>query len=671
MSRPGILLIALLAGILPAVAAGHPAHYLVFELGDDGEPRLVFQRQVELAGPLRSRSDADLESAHSAATAGKKVWALQLQGPSGMPLFQDVIEEPQLLRGEFHGEQDEDGSWSIDGHVLPQSQVSFVVRVPAHPGARLVLDGRRGRATFVLDQPATGPPSDPVPVHALQTESVAMGSPANRVDLLIMGDGYTAAQESDFLADAATLEAQFFGVSPFEEYRNLVNVTALFTASAESGADHPPYDANCNGGTNCCKDAPAQNDPLSGTYMDTAFHGRYCANNIHRLLVVSTSAVYSAAAAYPDWDKILVLVHDSTYGGSGGSLSVSSTHSASTEVSRHEYGHSFTRLADEYESPYPGYPACSDVSSPACRANVTDEIDGAFLKWAPWVLPSTPLPTPETSTYNSVVGLFEGAQYKSVGMFRPRNSNCLMRSLNRPFCEICAQEYILQLYRGGWGTPSSGIDLIEPGSENPPTGAPVDGAGGVTLSAALLQPVGAPPLSVRWKVDGVAQPGPGASSYLFAPAGPGTYAVEMEVEDITPFVHPAMNQGLTITSRVWTVEVAPAPDPGSPTGLLTVAPAATPGNLVLSWGASCSASTTDYAIYEGSLGSFTSHTAVDCSDDSLPLSEEIAPASGDTYYLIVPYNTAAEGSYGTDSGAVERSPGLSRCVHAQDVTGCS
>ncbi len=655
-----------------ALAAGQPAHYLVFEVDENSAAVLVFHRRVVLSSRPASRSQAELDRARSAAASGTPVITLELIGRSGEAVHRDVVQPPEFVRGEFHGEPEDDGGWSIDSYRVPPESSAFVVRVPAIPGARLHLGGH-AHAMLALDGLPETP--DRLPPHrasllAPATEAVSFGNPANRVDLVIMGDGYTAAQEAEFLTDATDLENAFFGVTPFDEYRNLVNVTALFTASAESGADHPPYDASCTNSFNCCKDSAMQNDHLQGTFVDTAIGGRYCTSHIHRLLVVSTSAVLAAASAVPEWDKIIVMVHDSTYGGSGGSLSVTSTHSSAVEIARHEYGHSFGRLADEYDSAYPGFSACSDVTSPACEANVTDETDPVLTKWAPWILPTTPLPTPETSTYNNVVGLFEGARYRASGMYRPRRSECLMRALNLPFCEVCRQAYVLKLYSGGWGTPASGIDLIEPGTETPPTADPVDGTGGITLSVDLLQPMGGPTLGVTWKIDGIPQPGPGTNSFFFAPPGPGTYVIEIEVEDVTPFVHPAMSQGLTITNRSWTVHVTAGPDPGELMGNLTVESAATPGNLILSWPASCSAATPDYAIYEGTIGDFTSHTALTCTDTAPPLSEEITPGPGSTYYLIVPLHPSAEGSYGRDSAAAERPPATLRCIGATQLPAC-
>jgi len=88
------------------------------------------------------------------------------------------------------------------------------------------------------------------------------------------------------------------------------------------------------------------------------------------------------------------------------------------------------------------------------------------------------------------------------------------------------------------------------------------------------------------------------------------------------------------------------------------------GNLSLSWSPSCSASDTDYAVYEGTLGSFTTHQSVDCSTGGAT-SATIAPSPGDGYYLVVPRTASKEGSYGRRSGGTERPAAASACVPQQ------
>ncbi len=104
--------------------------------------------------------------------------------------------------------------------------------------------------------------------------------------------------------------------------------------------------------------------------------------------------------------------------------------------------------------------------------------------------------------------------------------------------------------------------------------------------------------------------------------------------------------------------------PGAP---LTVSKA--PGNeagndIMLAWAASCVASDTDYAVYEGLLGDFTSHIPVNnpnpfCTTSGATTAM-ITPGTGSRYYLVVPQGDVREGSYGSDSGG-PRPPSASAC----------
>jgi hypothetical protein len=97
----------------------------------------------------------------------------------------------------------------------------------------------------------------------------------------------------------------------------------------------------------------------------------------------------------------------------------------------------------------------------------------------------------------------------------------------------------------------------------------------------------------------------------------------------------------------------------------------TGSSLVLNWEASCSAAAQDYAIYEGEIGNWYSHTEIDCSDDLGDLAEEIIPLGGSRYYIIVPRGTLEEGSYGRDWTNAERPAGLSTCAPLQALGVCS
>ncbi len=672
--------LCILAGVLlTGSVLGAPAYYLVFEIDETGFIEPVFAKQVEIATPLETLSE---ESLHAAGTATSRQnspgMAFRLATADGRVVHRGIADVPRWLRGEFHGELTATGLREIEGHVLPAGRQAFVVRTPAWKGTSLRIESRT-TSTFDLDvlmeMSSDLPLAYLAPVENVVMRTALSDDPANRVDLLFMGDGYTLAEQALFESHVAAFETTFFSITPYAEYRNFVNLVSLFTPSAESGADHPPYDPSCTGGLDCCSDSTASSDPLAGTYVDTAFDARYCANNIHRLLVVSDSAVLAAASAVPDWDRIVVTVNDETYGGAGGNLSVTSTHANALEIVQHEYGHSFTDLADEYDyPPYPSYPPCSDKSSRGCEPNVTNETVRNLVKWNAWIEPDTPVPTPEYDpAYDHVIGLFEGARYLTDDMYRPKDQNCLMHYLGQPFCEVCEQAYVLRLYDGDWGIPQSGIDPIEPGSESPATDPVVDGTGGVTLSVALLQPVGSPPLGETWSVDGVPQadqPDVPTGSFEFASSEPGLHTVDLLINDLTPLVHPDMAGDALQSSRTWSVDVGLAAGPGVAAGLMVDKSASTPGDLALSWAASCSPGAVDYAIYEGIIGDFTSHTMIDCSDDGDPFTEEVQPLPGGRYYLVVPLAFDSEGSYGTSSTAAERPVGMEVCQASQVIAAC-
>jgi formate-dependent nitrite reductase cytochrome c552 subunit len=85
------------------------------------------------------------------------------------------------------------------------------------------------------------------------------------------------------------------------------------------------------------------------------------------------------------------------------------------------------------------------------------------------------------------------------------------------------------------------------------------------------------------------------------------------------------------------------------------------GELVLSWAPSCSTSDTDYAIYEGALGDFTSHVPRICSTGGAT-SVTLPAVGASSYLLVLPHNGIWEGSHGTRSNGGERPRGPDACL---------
>ncbi len=90
--------------------------------------------------------------------------------------------------------------------------------------------------------------------------------------------------------------------------------------------------------------------------------------------------------------------------------------------------------------------------------------------------------------------------------------------------------------------------------------------------------------------------------------------------------------------------------------------------LDLAWGLSCNSGDMEYEVYEGTLGTFSSHVPLVCSTGGAT-SATIVPSSGDRYYLVVPATASAEGSYGTHGSGLERPASASACL-PQSVRSC-
>jgi hypothetical protein len=354
--------------------------------------------------------------------------------------------------------------------------------------------------------------------HALH-ELEINGPSDNRIDFLIMGDGYTAAEQEAFLADAEGVIDGVFAQPPFAPYRPFFDFRAIASVSAESGSDHPS----------------------DGVDADTAFGCGFECFDIDRLICCDDAAVFAAADALaPEHDAILLLVNDPEYGGSGGAYAIASLSFWTEAMVMHELGHSFAGLADEYEDPYPGFPF-EDV-----YPNVSTTWGPGDLKWAAFVEDDTPLPTPEPDPIVDPlgpVGAYEGACYQSTGLYRPVPA-CLMRTLENGPCPVCAQALVLA-YHGY-------VELIDAAA---PADDSVSGAVGDVLDFAVdaVEPVPTT-IAYDWLLDGESIGDAAALALPIECLAPGAHALVAEVRDETDLVFEIYDpEELLFASRAWTV----------------------------------------------------------------------------------------------------------------------
>ncbi len=247
------------------------------------------------------------------------------------------------------------------------------------------------------------------------------GEPRNKVDVVILPEGYTKNELSKFVNDCHTLTNQFFAFAPYSQNKDKFNMRAVWVPSKESGSDSP-------------RDSVEVSTALN-TSFNTLYSDRYCMTlDYHRV------RDYAANAPY---DQIYILVNTDKYGGGAiynyYSVSVSGN-LKSPKVFIHEFGHAFAGLADEY-----GYEDSFEnmyaKGVEPWEPNITTLVD-FDTKWKDMVDSGTPVPTPIDSKYKDKIGAFEGAGYVKKGVYRPKK-DCMMRSFNGDvFCKVCSKAIV-------------------------------------------------------------------------------------------------------------------------------------------------------------------------------------------------------------------------------------
>jgi IgA Peptidase M64/Peptidase M64 N-terminus len=245
------------------------------------------------------------------------------------------------------------------------------------------------------------------------------GNPANKVDIVILPEGYTEEQMGKFINDCNKFQNALFSFSPYKENMNKFNVRAVLAPSKESGAD-----------------IPATMD-WKNTILNSGF---YTFNSERYLMTYDNKSVRSLAANVP-YDQIYILVNTKKYG--GGSIynlySVCVMNNGfSAKIMVHEFGHGFAGLGDEYYNASTGYNNFYNLKVEPWEPNLTTLVN-FDKKWKDMVKKRTPIPTPYTEKYKNKVGVFEGGGYEAKGVYRPME-DCLMRTFDGDqFCPVCTK----------------------------------------------------------------------------------------------------------------------------------------------------------------------------------------------------------------------------------------
>jgi IgA Peptidase M64/Peptidase M64 N-terminus len=308
-------------------------------------------------------------------------------------------------------------------------------------------------------------------------EALKSGEPRRKVDVAIIAEGYTAAEEAKFQADLARFTGVFFKLEPYKSHKDKFNITGVFKPSAESGCDEPGH----------------------GSFKATVLGTTFDSLGSERYLLTEDNKSLRDIAAHVPYDALYIMVNHKRYGG-GGIYNLYCTFTTDNQwyeyLFLHEFGHSFAGLADEYYTSDVAYNEFYPAGVEPAEPNITALLDPAKLKWKGLVSPGVAIPTPwekaafdemdnayqnirrdvndkiarmkregaaaadiaraeedserlsrehadkvdaflKASRFWGKVGVFEGAGYAAKGLYRPELDCLMFTKGTKPFCKVC------------------------------------------------------------------------------------------------------------------------------------------------------------------------------------------------------------------------------------------
>lgn len=305
------------------------------------------------------------------------------------------------------------------------------------------------------------------------------GDPHKKVDIVILAEGYTKSEKGKFVKDLNRFVRYFFEQEPYKSQKSDFNFYGVFKPSEESGTDLPGADI----------------------FVNTVLNTTFWSLGSERYLMTEDNLSMRNLAAHVPYDAIYIQVNHSRYGG-GGIYNQFCTYTTDNQFAKylftHEFGHSFTGLADEY---YTSDVAYNDFYKPTVEPvepNITALLDPQNIKWKKYLSEGIEIPTPwekqefdkfsyewlkernsmnnhiaelkrnrapeneikaaeeeyatkdkkqsekvdkylMSSKFWNKVGAFEGAGYMPKGLYRPM-IDCIMFSKgDKPFCKVCEE----------------------------------------------------------------------------------------------------------------------------------------------------------------------------------------------------------------------------------------
>lgn len=237
------------------------------------------------------------------------------------------------------------------------------------------------------------------------------GSVSDRINLVFLGDGYTAGEQEKFITDVNEILDEMFSQEPFKQYKSYFNAYAVQVISVESGANHPKNTAD----SDCTTPVAVVNNYFGSTFDYQGIHRLLYPTNISNVInILSTH--------FPLYDQAFIAVNSPYYGGAGGFVATCSDHGNGRDVAIHEIGHSFAGLADEY---------WAGIDFAAEKPNMTKQTDPALVKWKNWI-------------GTAGVGIYS---HSGDASWKKPHTNCKMGVLNVPLCKVCSETFVERFHQ--------------------------------------------------------------------------------------------------------------------------------------------------------------------------------------------------------------------------------
>lgn len=266
------------------------------------------------------------------------------------------------------------------------------------------------------------------------------GPSTNRLDIVIMGDGFRLGDQDEFDDIAGTIPKLFQKHKLLGEYYSYHNFLRANLTSKDQGVSG------------------------YGRNKDTALGG-HVTGSVQGHVGVDVARARRWLKEVPENDGLAICIVKAGSLGTG-ARGIATIGGRSDDTVIHEWGHAFAGLADEY-STFTGH-----RGAPRNGVNIATSKDPKRAPWAHWIKARCP-----------GVGMYRGGDGRIKGVWRPTASGCTMQG-GVIFCPVCREAMILEIHRY--------VDPIdhcapEPASGRKP-GKPLTGKGPFKFDVETLQP---------------------------------------------------------------------------------------------------------------------------------------------------------------------------------------